>query len=127
MRKNKEYTGKYNYAFYRLRADRCWSQEEMAERLGYTRQYIAQIENGTSYGKTEFWCAVQRYFSIPDSKMWNLISGKSDDNIVTPVHFLCDQKKCKNCKFDICNHTDDVKHAKNFEYDGYVGYWEKKD
>lgn len=126
MRKNKVYSGKYNYAFYRLRADRCWSQEELATRLGYTRQYIAQVENGSSYGKTEFWKDVQNYFNIPDDKMWTLISGCGSASVKAPVHFLCDQKKCKNCKSDICIHTCDVTHAKNFEYDGYCGYWEKK-
>lgn len=27
--------------------------------------------------------------------------------------YLCDQKKCKNCTYPICRHTEDIKHAKN--------------
>jgi transcriptional regulator with XRE-family HTH domain len=126
-RANKFNTGKFNVALYRLRADRNWSQSKMADRLGFTRQYIAQVENGTSVGKLEFWVAVQDLFNIPDSQMWRLIKGELKSQIAPPIHFLCNQTQCKNCKFDICNHTMDVQFAKNFEYDGYVGYWEKKD
>ena len=126
MRKNNYYPGKFNQAFYKLRATRGWSQEELGARLGYTRQYIAQVENGASAGKCEFWLAVQDMFGIPDSKMWSLVKGDSAEILSPPIHFVCDQKQCRNCKSDICNYTVDPTHAKNFEYDGYIGYWEKK-
>lgn len=40
--------------------------------------------------------------------------------------YLCDGKKCgENHDCMECKHTSDIKHAKNFEYDGYGCYWEK--
>ena len=126
MRKNRDAKGQFNQAFYRLRASRDWSQEQMALRLNCTRQYIAQVENGVSEGKWEFWNKVQDMFHIPDSDMWALINGEPKAEFAPPVHFLCDQTKCKKCKSDVCVHTDDVSYAKNFEFDGYIGYWEKK-
>lgn len=126
MRENKRRNGKFNHAFYKLRADRDWSQEEMANHLGCTRQYIAQVESGTCYGKIDFWEDVQDFFHIPDSKMWTLINGKLRSVGSPPIHFLCDGKQCKNCKPDICAYTTELLHAKNFEYDGYIGFWENK-
>ena len=41
------------------------------------------------------------------------------------IMYVCDGKKCKRCSYDICKHTADITHAKNFKYDGYVGYWEE--
>lgn len=127
MRKNKDASGNFNMPFYKLRAERNWSQEDMALRLGRTRQYIAQVENGVSHGTVHFWEMVQNMFHIPDSDMWTLINGKQKAVFTPPVHYICDGKKCKKCKKDICSHTDDVSHAKNFQYDGYIGYWETKE
>jgi len=41
------------------------------------------------------------------------------------IFYLCDGEKCKNCSSDICKHTGDMTHAKNFQYDGYANYWEQ--
>lgn len=40
------------------------------------------------------------------------------------ILYLCDGNKCKNGYIE-CKHTTDITHAKNFEYDGFGGYWEK--
>lgn len=32
----------------------------------------------------------------------------------TKIAFLCDRKKCKDCSYQECKHTTDIKHAKNF-------------
>ena len=126
MQEDKRNPRRFNTAFHKLRVSRDWSQEKMGAVLGYTRQYIAQVENGVCSGKIEFWNDVQTTFNIPDSKMWELINGTSDKLTSPPIHFLCDQKQCKNCKSDICSHTINPKYAKNFEFDGYAGYWEKR-
>lgn len=127
MRKNKDVSGVFNLPFYKLRADRNWSQGDMAVRLGCARQYIAQIENGAAFGTINFWKKIQNMFHIPDSDMWTLINGKQRAVFTPPVHYVCDGKKCKKCRHDICSHTDDVEHAKNFQYDGYISYWEVRE
>ena len=47
--------------------------------------------------------------------------------------YLCDCKKCKNCIYPICKHTNDLNHAKNKEERAYkesprinnvVQFWE---
>lgn len=44
----------------------------------------------------------------------------------TKILYLCDGQKCKNGYIE-CKYTTDITHAKNFEYDGYIGYWEKSE
>lgn len=42
--------------------------------------------------------------------------------------YLCDGKKCgENHDCGECKHTRDIKHAKNFHYDGHNGYWEQSE
>lgn len=45
------------------------------------------------------------------------------------IFYLCDGEKCENCTqgktVDLCGHTTDVRHAKNFKYDGFAGFWEQ--
>lgn len=36
--------------------------------------------------------------------------------------YLCDCKKCKECTYPICKHTDDLNHAKNKEERVYKEY-----
>lgn len=42
------------------------------------------------------------------------------------ILYLCDGKKCENGYIE-CQHTTDITHAKNFEYDGGGRYWEKSE
>lgn len=30
------------------------------------------------------------------------------------ILYLCDRKKCQKCQSDLCSHTTDINHAKNF-------------
>ena len=44
------------------------------------------------------------------------------------ILYLCDGGGCSACcggNNEFCNHTTDVTHAKNFEYDGHNGYCEQ--
>lgn len=34
------------------------------------------------------------------------------------VLYLCNRKKCETCSFPECAHTTDIKHAKNFKFEG---------
>ena len=45
-------------------------------------------------------------------------------NESTPVLYLCDRRACKHCD-GYCQHTDDIKHAKNFETVQDGSMWEK--
>ena len=31
------------------------------------------------------------------------------------ILYVCDQKKCENCKYPECKYTTDIQHAKNFK------------
>lgn len=46
---------------------------------------------------------------------------EADDNQPTNnkpyIFYLCDKKKCKNCNYPACKHTQDITHAKNFKKD----------
>ena len=42
-----------------------------------------------------------------------------------PIVYVCDRLKCDGCSYPICNHTSDIRHAKNFLYNGY-NYEEKE-
>lgn len=41
------------------------------------------------------------------------------------VIYLCDHRACKECGGGLCNHTDNIEHAKNFEKIGDA-YFEKE-
>lgn len=50
----------------------------------------------------------------------------SDCDRGADVLYLCDQKRCIKCHYPECKHTNDIRHAKNFEKQG--GYfWEVED
>ena len=42
----------------------------------------------------------------------------------TPILYLCDHRACKHCN-DPCQHTPDIKHAKNFEAANDGSMWER--
>lgn len=48
------------------------SQEEMAEKIGFSRGAYTAIEAGKRDGRQSFWVALQKAFDIPDSEMWSL-------------------------------------------------------
>lgn len=45
------------------------------------------------------------------------LKEKSDDKRRSEMKilYLCDQERCEECHPDYCNHTTDIKHAKNFK------------
>lgn len=48
------------------------TQQEMADRLGYTRASYQAIEKGKRNGQKAFWDELQRNFGIPSADMWEL-------------------------------------------------------
>ena len=48
------------------------SQEEMAEKIGFSRGAYTAIESGKRDGRQSFWEALQKAFDIPDEQMWAL-------------------------------------------------------
>lgn len=48
------------------------SQEEIAERIGFSRAAYAAVEAGRRDGRQSFWIALQKAFNIPDADMWAL-------------------------------------------------------
>jgi len=50
---------------YRMRQAESWSQSELAEKLGVTRVYLSQIENGRKQASIELLRKVARTFGVP--------------------------------------------------------------
>ena len=48
-----------------LRKKKGWSQEELAEKLGVSRQAVSKWENGTSDPSTSNLCALAKLYGIP--------------------------------------------------------------
>ena len=55
-----------------FRVSQKLTQEEMAEKIGYTRAAYSAIEAGVREGRDAFWNALQEAFEIDDEKMWAL-------------------------------------------------------
>lgn len=47
-----------------FRVKRNLTQGELAEKLGYTRACLSAIEQGKREGRTTFWTALQKEFSL---------------------------------------------------------------
>lgn len=56
----------------RLRNDRGWSFDELAERSGVSRRTLIAMEHGTTNGRLESWFRVAEAFEIP---LGELVSG----------------------------------------------------
>lgn len=48
------------------------TQQETADKLGYSRSSYIAIENGVRDGSPKFWSRLQEVFNIPDEKMYGL-------------------------------------------------------
>lgn len=55
-----------------FRLARGFTQEQMAEFLGYSRTYYSSIELGLKRGTVDFWNTLKNKFNIESSDMWNL-------------------------------------------------------
>lgn len=61
-----------------MRARRGLTQEQMAERMGWSRQYYAKAENGKSIGSIRFWQRLQEAFDVPDEEMWDIVNDTKE-------------------------------------------------
>jgi transcriptional regulator with XRE-family HTH domain len=61
-----------------FRARRGLTQEQIAKRMGWSRQYYAKTENGRSTGSILFWVKLQDAFNIPDEEMWPLVKDTKE-------------------------------------------------
>ncbi len=61
-----------------FRARQGLTQEQMAERMGWSRQYYAKTENGRSSGSILFWTRLQDAFNIPDGEVWPLVKDTKE-------------------------------------------------
>lgn len=68
---------KFNVPFFRLRNDRGWTQQDMADAIGNcSKVMIHRIESGASDSTLSFWRRVQKAFNIPNEQMWSLMNGE---------------------------------------------------
>lgn len=56
-----------------LRVKEDLTQDEMAKKLGVSRQTYQAIESGERRGSEEFWLSVHGVFNVPASEMWELM------------------------------------------------------
>ena len=68
--------GETNKSLKMLRLKNGLSQEEMARKLGMSRQNYGLIETGKAPGNIRFWSKVQQEFNLSGADMWELISNK---------------------------------------------------
>lgn len=61
-----------------FRARRGLTQDQMAKRMGWSRQYYAKTENGRGSGSITFWNKFQQAFNIPDEEMWPLVNDSKE-------------------------------------------------
>lgn len=54
------------------------TQADMADKMGWSRQYYAKTENGRSKGSITFWIRLQDAFHIPDREMWSLVKDTKE-------------------------------------------------
>ena len=69
---------------YMLRCDNKLTKGEMAAKTNVSRTTYALIEKGNRDGSQAFWEALQKEFSVPDSKMYNLMKRE--------------ERKCNECE-----------------------------
>lgn len=52
-----------------------------------------------------------------------------DENTMsdTKIVYLCDGSRCSVCNMDMCMHTTDIEHAKNFQKLEDTGVWMEKE
>lgn len=60
-----------------LRARFSLTQDDIAQKLGISRQMYSRIEKGQSDGTIQFWGKIQRIFGLTGEEMWHLIYDKT--------------------------------------------------
>lgn len=53
-----------------------FTQEQMAERIGFSRPYYNAIELGLKPGSMRFWQTIEKQFNLSESKVWGLTKLK---------------------------------------------------
>lgn len=61
-----------------FRARRGLTQQQMANKMGWSRQYYAKTENGRSNGSITFWNRLQYAFDLPDEEMWAIVNDTKE-------------------------------------------------
>lgn len=61
-----------------LRVKNGLTQEQMANKMGWSRQYYAKTESGRSFGTVPFWNKLQKAFGVPDDEMWLLVNDTKE-------------------------------------------------
>jgi putative transcriptional regulator len=51
-------------ALSRLRAERAWTYDTLAEKSGVTRRTLISIETGTTHGRLESWFRIAQAFDV---------------------------------------------------------------
>ncbi len=51
------------------------TQQETADKLGYSLSQYALIEQGRRNATLAFWSKFQQVFDVPDAEMWQLMKG----------------------------------------------------
>lgn len=59
-----------------IRVKNGLTQEEMARKLGMSRQNYGLIETGKAPGNIRFWSKLQKTFNLSGEEMWSVISDK---------------------------------------------------
>ncbi len=78
-------------ALRQFRSDLGLRQEEIAEKIGVTRQIYGYVEQGKRMGTVEFWQRLQEVFSVPPNLL--LVIQKSDLKAYNEKLFK--DKECK--------------------------------
>lgn len=58
-----------------FRKNNNFSQSEIAEKLGYSRGYLHNLEKGKCNGTIDFWLNFQKVFNLRDNEIWELVKG----------------------------------------------------
>ena len=88
---------------YRLRADRNMTQEQLAEKLGVTRQSISKWEGDLVKPEIEKLKAMAKLFEV---SLDDLISDEAADNDSIPISAIVAE-----CNMELSNKLDDIENA----------------
>ena len=69
----------------RLRADRGWSYDHLAERSGLSRRTLIEIEQGRTIGTLATWHALAHAFGIPVATLTDALCDGHEPPAATPA------------------------------------------
>lgn len=62
-----------------FRVKQKMTQEEFANKIGFSRSQYALIEQGNRNGTIDFWDKLKNTFEIPDTNMWRLMQNDKEE------------------------------------------------